>query len=318
MPGAGALGACRDRKKMHRSLLLLGLVASSTLAGESPPPGAPLGDGPPAWAYPVNPPGLTESPDDGSGLRVPDSDAAFTLTQIRDLNFCADWHPDDHPPMPEIVARGRRPAVLACGSCHRADGSGGPENARVAGLPAAYIAQQIADFKSGARKTSVPGRNPERMAAIANAISNEEIEVAADYFSALKPRVAIRIVEAVSVPKTRVVDWHLAVASTAGTEPLGQRIVEVPENLEQFERRDGRSRWVAYVPPGSVERGQTLVMSGGRQNGPLQQLSRPRPEGYRSNSRHRWALTELSHAAALRLSGRRAGGRRECTHEARC
>jgi cytochrome c553 len=243
---------------MRRCLLLLSLVVSSTLAGGS----LPLEDGPPAWAYPVNPPGLTESPDDGSRLQVPDSDAAFTLTQIRDLNFCPDWHPGDHPPMPEIVARGRRPAVLACGSCHRADGSGGPENARVAGLPAAYIAQQMADFKSSARKTSVPGRNPERMVEIANAITAEEIKVAADYFSALKPRSAIRVAEAVNAPKTRVVDWHLALTPTPGNEPLGQRIIEVPENLEQFERRDGRSRWVAYVPAGSVQRGQTLVTSG--------------------------------------------------------
>ena len=244
---------------MRRSLLLLGLVVSSALAGGSPS----LGDGPPAWAYPVNPPGLTESPDDGSRLRVPDSEAAFTLTQIRDLNFCPDWHPDDHPPMPEIVAWGRKPAVLACGSCHRADGSGGPENARVAGLPAAYIAQQMADFKSGARKTSVPGRNPERMVEIANAITTEEIKAAADYFSALKPRPAIKVAEAVNAPKTRIVDWHLAEAATPGKELLGQRIIEVPENLEQFERRDGRSRWVAYVPPGSVQRGQKLVTSGG-------------------------------------------------------
>jgi len=244
---------------MRRSLLLLDLVVSSALAGGSPS----LGDGPPAWAYPVNPPGLTESPDDGSRLRVPDSEAAFTLTQIRDLNFCPDWHPDDHPPMPEIVAWGRKPAVLACGSCHRADGSGGPENARVAGLPAAYIAQQMADFKSGARKTSVPGRNPERMVEIANAITTEEIKAAADYFSALKPRPAIKVAEAVNAPKTRIVDWHLAEAATPGKELLGQRIIEVPENLEQFERRDGRSRWVAYVPPGSVQRGQKLVTSGG-------------------------------------------------------
>jgi cytochrome c553 len=100
------------------------------------------------------------------------------------------------------------------------------------------------------------------MVAIANAITHEEIEAAADYFSALKPRSAIRVVEAVNVPKTRVVDFHLAVASTR-TERLGQRVIEVPENLEQFEMRDGRSRWVAYVPPGSVRRGQKLVTTGG-------------------------------------------------------
>jgi cytochrome c553 len=245
---------------MHRCILLLGLALSSNLTSGSPP----LGDVPPPWAYPVNPTGLTDPPDDGSPLQVPDSDARFTLTQIRDLNFCPDWHPGDHPAMPEIVARGRKPAVLACGSCHRADGSGGPENSRLAGLPAAYIAQQMADFKSGARKTSVPGRNPDRMVKeVANSISSEEIEAAADYFSALKPRSVIRVIEALNAPETRVVDWHLAVAATPGTQPLGQRIIEVPENLEQFERRDGRSRWVAYVPPGSVQRGLKLANSGG-------------------------------------------------------
>ena len=63
--------------------------------------------------------------------------------------------------MPDIVVRGGTPEVLACGSCHRADGSGGPENAKIAGLPAVYIVQQMADFKSGARTTSVPeGRRP--------------------------------------------------------------------------------------------------------------------------------------------------------------
>src|SRR5579864_1548694 len=232
---------------MRRSLLLLSLVLSSKLAAGSPP----LSEGPPPWAYPVNPTDLADRPDDGTPLRVSDSDARFTLTQIRDLNFCPDWHPGDHPAMPEIVARGRKPAVLACGSCHRADGSGGPENSRLAGLPAAYIAQQMSDFKSGARKTSVPGRNPDRMVAeVANAITSEEIEAAADYFSTLKPRSVVRVVEAVNAPKTRVVDWHLAVASTLGTEPLGQRIIEVPENLPQFERRDGRARWLVYVPTG--------------------------------------------------------------------
>src|SRR5215467_1204730 len=250
---------------MQRSLLILSLVVSSMVAGASPP----SGDTPPAWAYPVNPPNLIVPADEGSSLRVPDSDARFTLTQIRDLNFCPDWHPGDHPAMPEIVARGRKPDVLACGSCHRADGSGGPENARLAGLPAAYIAQQMADFKSGARKTSVPGRNPDRMVKeVANAITSEEIEAAADYFSALKPRSAITVVEAVNAPRTRVVDWHLTVASIPETEPLGQRIIEVPENLEQFERRDGRSRWVAYVPLGSVQRGHELVTTGGGKTAP--------------------------------------------------
>lgn len=258
------------------SLLLLSLLLSSRLANASPLTEA----GPPPWAYPVNSPGSVESPDGEKPLKVPESDARFTLSQIRDLNFCPDWHPSDHPAMPEIVARGRKPAVLACCSCHRADGSGGPENARLAGLPAAYIAQQMADFKSGARKTSVSGRNPDRMVKeVADAITAEEIEAAANYYSAIKPRSAITVVEAANAPRTRVVDWHLAVALTGGTEPLGRRIIEVPENLEQFERRDGRARWIAYVPLGSIERGQKLVTTGGGKTVPCASCHGPDLKG---------------------------------------
>ena len=232
---------------------LLLAVASPVLGNEAPP----------AWAYPVNPPGLKPAPDDGVPRHVPDSGAAFTLTQIRDLNFAPDWHPEDHPTMPAVVARGRKPDVLACGSCHRADGSGGPENAKLAGLPAVYIVQQMADFKSGARTTSVPERLPPQfMISTANATDDQEIAAAAAYFSALQPRAAIRVVETDSVPKTKVTGWHLAVAAEDDTEPLGQRIVEVPEKLEYFALRDGRARFVAYVPPGSVQRGQALVASG--------------------------------------------------------
>jgi cytochrome c553 len=100
------------------------------------------------------------------------------------------------------------------------------------------------------------------MISTAQAIDDQEIEAAAAYFSALEPRPAIRVVEAESVPKTKVTGWHLAVAAENETEPLGQRIVEVPEKLEYFALRDGRARFVAYVPPGSVQRGQALVAGG--------------------------------------------------------
>ena len=117
-------------------------------------------ESPPAWAYPVNPPDFKPVPDDGTVRRVPGSTAGYTLTQLRDLFISADWHPADYPVRPEIVASGRKPDVRACGSCHRADGPGGPENANLTGLPAAYIIQQLADFKSGARKGSVDRGNP--------------------------------------------------------------------------------------------------------------------------------------------------------------
>jgi len=219
---------------------------------------------PPEWAYPVNPPDFKLQPDDGSVRRVPESAAGYTLTQTRDRFAATDWHPDDHSPMPPIVAHGRKPDVFACGWCHRADGPGGPENANLAGLPAQYIVQQMADYKSGARKTSLPKRAPVMlMTALAQAITSEEIEAAAKYFSSLKPRWTVKVVETDLVPKTFVAGWFLADAKSGDKEAIGQRIVEIPEDLDHFESRDARTRFIAYAPIGSVTKGQALVTAGG-------------------------------------------------------
>jgi cytochrome c553 len=165
--------------------------------------------------------------------------------------------------MPEIVSQGRKPEVRACGSCHRVDGSGGPENAKVAGLPADYIVQQMQDFKSGARKTSVSGRlPPDLMTTTAKGITDADIAAAATYFAAQKPRPAIKVVEADTAPKTRPTGWHLATAPEGGSE-IGQRLIEVPENLAFFSSRDGRAKFIAYVPPGTLKRGEELVATGG-------------------------------------------------------
>src|ERR1700719_1255108 len=187
-------------------------------------------DVPPTWAYAVNPPDFKVKPDDGTPRHVPDSTAAFTVTQARDMFFAPDWHPSDHPPLPDIVARGRKPDVMACGVCHRADGPGGPENAGIAGLPAPYIVQQMADFKSGARTTSVPQRAPpQAMIKTAKGITDAEIEQAAAYFSGLKPRAVIKVVETATVPKSRVAGWFLTVLPSGETEPIAGRIIEIPE-----------------------------------------------------------------------------------------
>jgi cytochrome c553 len=219
---------------------------------------------PPLWAYPVNPPDFKPVPDDGSIRRVPGSTAGYTLSQTRDRFVAPDWHPDDHPAMPASVAHGRKPDVFACGFCHRADGPGGPENANLAGLPAAYIVQQMADFKSGARGTTVPKRLPTTlMMSLAKAITAEEVEAAAKYFSSLKSRWTVKIVETDMVPRTFVAGWFLADLKSGEKEPIGQRVIEVPEDLAQFESRDTHSSFIAYAPIGSIKKGEALAMSGG-------------------------------------------------------
>jgi cytochrome c553 len=52
-------------------------------------------------------------------------------------------------------------------------------------------------------------------------------------------------------------------ASEGGTEPIGERIIEVPENLAYFSSRDGRAKFIAYVPPGSLKKGEELAATGG-------------------------------------------------------
>lgn len=242
-----------------RSLVLLPLLAALAPAA--------LAQGkevPPAWAYPVNPPDLKPSPDDGTLRRVPGSTAAFTLTQLRDRYFAPVWHPGDHPPLPEVVARGRKPEVWACGFCHRADGPGGPENSNLAGLPASYFVQQMRDYKNGTRTTSVPKRNVDFMISIAKAMTDAEVDAAAAYFAALKPKSVIRVVETDTVPKTFVTSWHLAAVTSGEKEPIGQRIIEIPEDLERFVSRDARARFIAYVPAGSINQGRELAATGGQ------------------------------------------------------
>ena len=217
---------------------------------------------PPPWAYPVNPPGFHPRAEDDVPRHVPDSSAAYSVTQLKDRFITPEWHPEDHPPMPPIVARGRKPDVYACGMCHRESGSGGPESASLAGLPAEYIVQQLADFKNGDRKSAVPKRNVDLMVSLSQAIRPDEIKAAAAYFSALKPRPNIMVVESRMVPKTYVTGMFLAAGNTGAKEPIGHRIVEVPENLERFENRDPRVQFIAYVPPGSIAKGEALVRTG--------------------------------------------------------
>jgi cytochrome c553 len=236
-------------------------LAQTPSVGAAPAPSAP--DSPPAWAY-VWDPDFQVPPADDEPHRLSGSAAAFSWKQARDLFFSPDWHPDDHPPMPAIVASGRKPDVRACGSCHRAEGTGGPENSSLAGLPMDYFKQQIADFKSGARKSSGPPRSSVTlMTAAVKAMTDAEAQAAAEYFAALKPKKIIKVVESDTVPKTYIARLFFVKAPGGGSEPLGARIVEMPDDVDQFELRDSRSQFTAYVPPGSIAKGEALAKTGG-------------------------------------------------------
>jgi cytochrome c553 len=219
----------------------------------------------PAWAYPVNPPGAVPVVDDGSAQHVPDSSGALTRKQISAIGgTVADWHPDEHPVMPMIVAKRREPLIIACGYCHLPNGAGRPENASLAGLTANYIKQQVLAFRKEERLGSAPDRLPQTtMISIAKVVTDAEVEEAAAYFAGIKPANFVKVVESGTVPKTVVAGWMLTPAPGGGTEPIGNRIIEVAEDFERFEHRDSRNPFIAYVPVGSVQRGAELIATGG-------------------------------------------------------
>jgi cytochrome c553 len=224
-----------------------------------------------AWAYAVfdAPPPAPPVPDDPKLYHIPGSDQAFTMKQIKDTGNPVDWFPGDHPQMPAIVAHRRSPGmnpwIGSCGLCHYPNGRGRPENAGIAGLPEGYILEQLADFKAGARKTANPGKkNTAVMTGNASGITDEEAKAAAVYFSSMKMPMWIKVVEVETVPKVRNVGGFFVPIEGSETEPIGKRILEMPVDPEATETfRNPRSGWIAYVPQGSIKKGEDLVVRGG-------------------------------------------------------
>jgi cytochrome c553 len=225
----------------------------------------------PAWAYAIAPPAAAgqaapapPAADEATLLRVPGSSRSFTLAQIEDGFGPADWFPEDHPVMPEIVARGRRPDVRACASCHYPNGKGRPSNGSVSGLPVAYFIQSVEDFKNGLRKPADARKNNvNQMIAFAKAMVADEVREAAEYFGSITWTPWIRVVETDRVPKTHVEGFIHYTLPGSDTEPLGMRIVEVPEdNVQSEPLRNPRSGFVAYAPVGSIKKGEVLVTTG--------------------------------------------------------
>lgn len=166
--------------------------------------------------------------------------------------------------MPQVVSHGRQPEVRACGYCHLPTGNGRPENARLAGLPVAYFVDQMKALREGSRKSSVEGRAPTiNMTKTAMAIQDEEILAAAKYFASLPQESFVRVVETVLVPKSKIAGWLFKFDRQGGEEPLGQRILEGPEDFDQFELRDPGTKYIAYVPQGSLALGKRLAETWG-------------------------------------------------------
>lgn len=246
-------------------LLPAALLALDTRALESQSPhssSAPFDV--PAWAFPVlgsaAAPSATGS-DTAAVATVPTSRAHFSVGQTRDRYNVADWNPATHGAAPPIVMHGRKPAVMACGFCHLADGRGRPENAMVAGLPADYFVQQVKDMRTRARHSGSPVPFPSAVAMqqIADSVTDAEVEEAARYFAKVRARRASRVVESDSVPRFMPLNGLSTILPGTEREALGDRLVEVALDLRRHELHDPMAEYVAYVPRGSLARGRALA-----------------------------------------------------------
>lgn len=262
---------------MHRTIKALSVlgawcvvVAIRASAGAQAPPS-------PAWAYgfppaeaapaprPTSPatPAVPPAPDP-TPRQIPGTTKTLTMAQIRDYWNVGDWFPDEHPPMPAVVVHGRQPHVRGCAMCHMPNGKGRPENAPLAGLHAGYFVQQLLDFKHGLRTSADPRKaNTALMIEAAKEMTDDEMKESASYFASMKWTPWITVRETATVPRTRLTGNVFFRLPGSETEPIGNRIIESPEDNDRFELRDPHSGFIAYVPPGSGQKGGVLVASGG-------------------------------------------------------
>ena len=222
------------------------------------------------WAFPGQSkdlPGAKPPFDSVTPLHLPKSTRTFTMAQAKNVNAPPDWYPRAHAPMPASVAQGQKGRVWACGYCHLPDGQGRAENAVLAGLPAAYIEQQVAAMRAGSRHSAVATYGPSiRMRDAADSATTREVYAAARYFSRMRAKPRFAVLERGFFPATYEAGGLYSVRAGADSQPLGQRIIEIADDLERHELRDAQATFTAYVPVGSVAAGRRIAH--GKANAP--------------------------------------------------
>lgn len=191
---------------------------------------------------------------------LPGSDKKYTDERINNFFNVPDWYPQSHPEMPVVVKHGAKPGVFACASCHLTSGSGHPESASLAGLPADYIYRQLKAYQRFQRPSLVGV-----MTNIARGMSEEQMRQAADYFASLPPLKVQEVTEAAEVPKTYINSRFMRLKSDSGKtemEPIGERIITIPRNEYRVKARDPFEIFVTYVPIGSIGLGKKIVTQG--------------------------------------------------------
>jgi cytochrome c553 len=229
-------------------ILSMSLMANASLA---------LAQGGPSWAYPVADKEQPAPPPDNEPKRVPNSALTYLYKEIDNLFEPPIWFPEHNVGMPRVVQNGAPPNVRACAACHLTSGQGHPESGHIAGLPVAYFKRQINDYRTGNRV------DPVWMTKMSQALNDQDVAAAAQWFSTIKPIPWVRVVETDSIPTSYFNKSRKRLTSPAGgSEPLGNRIAEFPQDEVRVVNRDPYAGFVAYVPKGSVAHGESLVNKG--------------------------------------------------------
>ena len=191
-------------------------------------------------------------------VKAPGSPKEYEWSKVAGNANPPDWFPDEHPPAPKAVTGG--PGIrFACGACHLMSGQGHPKAADIAGMPAEYLIRQMAYYKAGTRK------DDSRMTPIAKATSDEDIRQAAEYFASSEAR---RLREGdrrrrrrrgrSSPPRAAIVS-SIPTAAPSRSDAASSKS---PQDPYRTEIRDPHSGFIAYVPPGSIAKGEALVKGG--------------------------------------------------------
>ena len=245
------------RAKMTVRIALLCAAAPFLAIGVAAQEVLTLPEGLPEWTFNIPPKEQPWAVKVEGKVRAKGSAREYEAKAIGGNATPPDWFPEEHGPAPKIVTGGEG-VRFACGSCHLMSGQSHAEAADIAGMPAAYLIRQMQYYKDGSRKEDA------RMGPIAKVTSDEDVRAAAEYFSKQKPRVFVKVIETATPPKTFIATAgrHRQLHPEGGTEPIGQRIIQIPEDPLGTEIRDPHAGFIAYVPPGSIAKGEALVKGG--------------------------------------------------------
>lgn len=253
--------------KMQGALIGMATVVLgvSVIAQQNvPTPPAPRPADYPEWAYvPSTNPGPASAlpTDDNAVLRIPGTTKTMKRGALRELTEVPDWYPEDRVgTVPPVVKHGRAD-LHACGFCHLADGAGRPDTGSLAGLHPVYFLQQMQDWEKRLRGSAGP-RKITPIPNDAGKATPEELRTIAEFFARQPYPRRLKVVESRTAPKVRlhgVTRMAIPAAEGGGMEPLGDKIVEVPDDNLRAEAYDTRLGWTAYVPPGTLNRGKEVA-----------------------------------------------------------